>query len=135
MPPENVEIVRRMLDQFSAGAVERWLGYWDREAEWMAVGFGAVEGQPRTYRGHDGLRRFHADGLETFAHMRVDPRDFRDAGGRVVVLGEFRATGATSGAPFASSMAWIFEVQDGKVVRGRDYLDQQEALKAAGLAE
>jgi ketosteroid isomerase-like protein len=30
-------------------------------------------------------------------------------------------------------MAWLFEVQDGTVVRGRDYLNQQEALDAAGL--
>ncbi len=134
MPQENVEIVRRMLEQFSTGDVERWLRYWDLEGEWMAVGFGAVEGQSRVYRGHDGLRRFRADALETFAQMRLDPGDFRDAGDRVVVLGEFRATGATSGAPFAASMAWLFEVQDEKVVYGRDYLDQQEALKAAGLA-
>jgi len=135
MPRENVEIVKRMLEQFSAGDVERWLDYWDREAEWMAVGFGALEGQPRVYSGHDGLRRFHADALETFAQMRVDPTHIRDTEDRVVVLGDFRATGATSGASFAAPMAWLFELQDGMVVRGRDYLDQQEALKAVGLAE
>lgn len=135
MPQENGEIVRRMLEQFSAGDVERWLAYWHRGGEWMAVAFGALEGQPRAYTGHEGLRRFRAELLQTFAEMRVDPTAIRDTGDHVVVLGEFRATGATSGAPFAASMAWLFEVQHGLVVRGRDYLDQQEALKAAGLAE
>jgi ketosteroid isomerase-like protein len=32
-------------------------------------------------------------------------------------------------------MAWLFEVRDRKIVRGRDYLDQQQALEAAGLSE
>lgn len=122
-----------MLEEFSAGDVEGWLSYWDSEAEWTAVGFGAVEGQSRVYHGHDGLRRFRAEALETFARMRVEPSDIRDADGLVVVLGEFRATGAASGAPFAASMAWVFDLRDGRVVRGRDYLDQQDALKAAGL--
>jgi ketosteroid isomerase-like protein len=27
-------------------------------------------------------------------------------------------------------MAWLLELRDGKIVRGRDFLDQQEALEA-----
>ncbi len=135
MSQENVEIVQGMLERFSTGDVEGWLDYWAREAEWTAVGFGAVEGGERVYRGHDGLRRFHADLLETFAEIRVDASDFRDLGERVFALGKLKAKGATSGAAFATPMAWLFEVRDRKIVRGRDYLDQQQALEAAGLSE
>jgi ketosteroid isomerase-like protein len=135
MSQENVEVVRRMLELFNSGDVEAWLGAWDSRAEWMAVGFGAVEGQDRVYRGHSGLRRFRGDVLETFAEMRVAPSKLYDLGDVVVVLGEFRAKGATSGAAFAAPMGWRFEVRDRKVVHGRDYLDHASALEDAGLLE
>jgi ketosteroid isomerase-like protein len=32
-------------------------------------------------------------------------------------------------------MAWLFEMRDRKIVRGHDYLDQQQALEVAGLQE
>jgi ketosteroid isomerase-like protein len=118
-----------MLEQFGAGDVEGWIGLWSQEAEWTAAVFEAVEGQPRVYRRHEGLRRFHADALEAFADLRVDPSEFRDAGDLVLVLGKLRAKGAASGAAFEAPMAWLFEVQDGVIVRERDYLDQDEALR------
>jgi ketosteroid isomerase-like protein len=135
MSQENVEIVQGMLERFSTGDVQGWLDYWGREAEWTAVGFGAVEGGERVYRGHDGLRRFRADSIEAFAEIRVDASDFREVGDRVLVLGKLKAKGATSGAAFATPMAWLFEMRDRKIVRGHDYLDQQQALEVAGLQE
>jgi ketosteroid isomerase-like protein len=135
MSQQNVELVQRMLASYSTGDPEEWLGYWGHDAEWTASGFGALEGQERVYRGHAGLRRFHADALETFAELRVDARDFRDADDLVVVLGELTGKGTTSGAPFAAPLAWLFEVQDRNIVRGHDYLDQHQALEAAGLEE
>jgi ketosteroid isomerase-like protein len=135
MSQENVEVVQRMLASYSTGDPEEWLSYWAHDAVWTAVVFGAVEGQERVYRGHAGLRQFWADALETFAEVRVDASAFRDAGDRVVVLGELTGKGATSGAPFAAPLAWLFEVQDRKIVRGHDFLEQQQALEAAGLRE
>jgi ketosteroid isomerase-like protein len=135
MSQENVEIVQRMLASYSTGDPDQWLGYWGQDAEWTASGFGPVEGQERVYQGHAGLRRFWADALEAFAEIRVDATDFRDAGDLVVVLGELTGKGATSGAPFAAPLAWLFEVQDRKIVRGHDYLDQAQAVEAAGLSE
>jgi ketosteroid isomerase-like protein len=133
MSRENVEIVRRMLATYSTGDSEEWLGYWAHDAEWTAVVFSAVEGQDRVYRGYSGLRRFRADQLEVFAEVRVDATDFRDVGDLVVVLGELTGRGATSGASFARPLAWLFELQDRKIVRGQDYLDHRTALEAAGL--
>jgi ketosteroid isomerase-like protein len=135
MSQENIELVQRMLAGYSSGNPEEWLGYWGQDAKWTAVGFGAVEGQERVYSGHAGLRRFWADALEASADIRVDASHFRDAGDLVLVLGELTGKGATSGAPFAAPLAWLFEVEDRKIVRGQDYLDQQQALEAAGLRE
>jgi ketosteroid isomerase-like protein len=133
MSRENVELVRRMLERYSADDVEGWIGCWDADGEWIAFGFEPVEGARRAYRGHEGLRRFRADVLEAFADPSIRAIDFRDAGDTVVVLGELSGRGAASGAAFEQSMAWLFELREGKLVRGRDYLDPRQALEAAGL--
>src|SRR5512133_53999 len=132
MSQENVEIVRRMLARFSAGGSEGWLAYWDSDAEWTLAVMEALEGQARVYRGHEGLREFVADQDEALAGVRVDVAEFHDLDDVVLVLGDLRVTGATSGIPSSAPMAWSFEVRDGKVVRGRDYLDQDEARQAFG---
>jgi ketosteroid isomerase-like protein len=133
MSQENLELVHRMLQHFNSGDIEEWLSFWGPEAEWMAVAYAEFEGRPREYRGHAGLRRFRADLLETFADACVEPSELLDVDDFVLVLGEFKGKGTASRASFESRMAWLFEVQDGMVVRGRDYLNQQAALDAAGL--
>jgi len=135
MSRENVEVVRGMLERYSADDIEGFLEHWAPDAEWTAVAFAPIEGKARTYRGHAGFRQFHADSHETFAGQRIEITELCDAGDRVLALGELRARGAASGAGFAARMGWLFELRDGKVVRGRDYLDQREALEAAGLRE
>jgi ketosteroid isomerase-like protein len=132
---DNVEVVREMLERYSADDVDGFLAYWEPDAEWTGFVFERLEGKPRAYRGHAGLRHFHADSHEAFAEQRIEVTEFRDVGSAVLALGEFRAEGVASGAAIARQMGWLFELQDGKIVRGRDYLDQQEALEAAGLRE
>ena len=133
---ENVEIVRQMLERWNAGDIAGWLQCWDTEAEWVSEPIRAVEGGASTYRGHAGLRRFTVEVMEGFADLgRIERPSFREAGDSVVVLAEYRATARASGAEVASPWGWLFEVRDGKIARGRDFLDQRHALEAAGLWE
>jgi ketosteroid isomerase-like protein len=137
MSQENVEAVRRMFERWNAGDVEGWLHCWDTDAEWISEQpFEALEGRARTYRGHAELRRFAADVLEGFTDLgQVEHAHFRDVGDSVVVLAEYRAKGGASGAGVASPSGWLFEVRDGRITRGRGFVDQRQALEAAGLRE
>jgi ketosteroid isomerase-like protein len=135
MSQENVEVVRRMFERYSADDVEGWIACWDAEAEWIATALGAVEGPTRVYRGHQGLRRFRTDVSDALADMRIRGSEFRDIGDRVVVLGAVSGRGAASGATFEQAMGWVFELRGGRIVRGRDYLDRRLALEAAGLPQ
>jgi len=128
---ENVDLVRRMFELYSAGDVDEWVTCWDEDGEWVTSALQPLEGDTRTYRGQEGLRRFQEDVLEALADMTVRGDEFREAGDRVLVLGEVGGRGATSGATFEQPMAWLFEVRGGKLVRGRDYLDQAHALEEA----
>ena len=135
MSQDNVEVVRAMFERYSANDVDGFIGQSDPDVEWTAGAFEPIEGKPRIYRRHSGLRRFYADTREAFADPRIDITELRDAGDMVLALGELNARGSASGADFAAPMGWLFELRDGKVMRGRDFLDQREALEAAGLSE
>jgi len=136
MSQENVEVVRRMLEQWNAGAVDGWLHCWHIDAEWISEPFAAFEGKARTYRGHDGLRRFTGDLREAFADLgRFERPRLRAVGDSILVLANYRARAGGGGPEVATPMAWLFEVRDGKIARSRDSLDPRQALEAVGLSE
>jgi len=59
-----------------------------------------------------------------------------DAGDdQVVVLAHQTATGKGSGVPVELHLGQVQELEDGRVIRVRNYLEHAEALEAAGLSE
>ena len=67
--------------------------------------------------------------------LRVLGDEFRDLGDRVLVLGRVKGRGRGSGVEVEAPLAIIFDFRDGKMSRSKAYLDHDEALRAAGLAE
>jgi ketosteroid isomerase-like protein len=58
-----------------------------------------------------------------------------DLGDRFVLLADMPMRSQASGIPLTETYASVSTVKDGKVIRNHDYLDQAEALEAAGLRE
>ena len=84
--------------------------------------------------GHDGMRRFLADTAETFNLFKVSYTDLRDLGGeRLLAVGTIRIRGSESGVESDVTSAAVVELQDGRMLRYKDYGDPQLALQAAGL--
>jgi ketosteroid isomerase-like protein len=134
MSAENVELVERMFGLWNGGDVDGWLECWHEDAEWVSEPFAAFEGQPRVYRGHEGLRRFPADALEGFADLgQIERLDCRDLGDSVLALGDYRVKAEEAGPEVVTPMAWLVEIRAGKIARGRDFVDQAEALEAIVL--
>jgi hypothetical protein len=69
-----------------------------------------------------------------FKAVRKKPclRDLEDD--RVLVLGHIHARGRTSGAEVSSPIGHLFELREGRVLRGWAYPSHEQALRAAGLA-
>jgi ketosteroid isomerase-like protein len=68
--------------------------------------------------------------------MHVDVEEFIDVGDdRVFTWCRYTGRGRASGAPADWHLAIIFTIRDGKIVRGEEYFDRDEALEAAGLTE
>ena len=133
MSEENIEIARKVSDALNRRDTEAVLPYADPEIELHSAIIGGAEAN--TYRGHDGVRQWMAESDAAFAELRSDVEEWRDLGDDVLTIGRVYARGRESGVEIDSPMAWLTTFRDGKIVRGRGYLDVQEALKAAGLSE
>jgi ketosteroid isomerase-like protein len=128
---ENVEIVRRLNAAFNRGDVAGLLELLDSTCEWWDR-----EDDPgaTVHRGHDGIRTFLAE-LGAHADLRVESREFIDAGDDVVTPVRLEGRGQASGAPFEEYEVHVLRVRAGKVTEVREYRTKAEALKAVGLAE
>lgn len=134
MSPENVEVVRSVLEAWQRDDFEAFLAGTDPTIEWHTVLERLVEGPESVYRGHEGIRRlwrFYRTGLE---HFEIEAQELRDVGDdRVVFLGRFWWRGLASGIESESPFGAVITVRDGKMIQSIDYLSHQEALEAVGL--
>ena len=139
MSQENVEIVRRAFEEFKTGlATGNPTAPFDSglnapDAEWILPP--NSPGFRRVYAGRDGFLDFMRTWTEDF-EWSIELERVVDAGDdRVVGVFRQRATGKASGVPVELHMGLVYELQDGQIVRMRNYLDPAEALEAAGLSE
>src|SRR5436190_872647 len=131
MSQENVEIVRRHYDAFGRRDLDAVIEEWDAQGEWVPAIAGAVEGH--VYLGMDGFRAYFEELLDSFAEVRLEHREFRDLGNRVLVLYDLRIRGHGSGVPIDQPGGAIYTFRSGRIVKGTSFLSRGEALEAAGL--
>ena len=133
MSQENVEVLRGAFAEVTIpGDPETMVAASHADFEMQLVGVG---GGPAHYTGASGIRDFFRDVAETWESFRFEATDIGDLGERVLVLGDVRGCGRESGVEVDARWAWIIMLRDGKATSLRGYLDQPEALEAAGLSE
>jgi ketosteroid isomerase-like protein len=136
MSQENVEFMRRQLEDWQRDDFDAFVSKAHRDIEWHAVLQRLVEGPESVYRGREGVRRLWHSYRTEFDGFEVESDEIRDVGDdRVVLLGQIRWRGAASGIETESPFAAVITIRDGKMFRSFDYLSHEEALKAVGLAE
>jgi ketosteroid isomerase-like protein len=135
MSEENVEVVRHQLEAWQRDDFEAFLSKAHPGIEWHAVLQRLVEGAGSVYRGHEGVRRLwdaYRNELEAF---QVEADEIRNVGkDRAALLGRIRWRGVASGIEIESPFGMVITVRDGKMFHSVDYLSQEEALEAAGVA-
>jgi len=83
--------------------------------------------------GVEETRRYLEETADDYVELRVDPREFRPLdSGRLLVLGRWRGRARGGATPFGTPAAMIVELRDDKVTRLRAFMDEQQALEAAG---
>ena len=133
MSQENVKVVRGAFASMTfPGDPEAMVAASDPSFEMHLVGVG---GEPVYYEGARGIHEWFRDVAESWESLRFEATELRDLGDRVLVLGDVSGCGRASGIEVDDRWAWIVEVRDGRATSLRGFLDQREALEAAGLSE
>jgi ketosteroid isomerase-like protein len=115
--PPDVDTLREVLDPDVVGS-----------SNW------GVEGTE--YRGVEGALTALADMNATWGSWEQEIERVLDAGDNgVVVLLRIRARGRESAVPVEFPWAMVATLRGGRIVTSHAYLDQIDALKAAGLEE
>jgi ketosteroid isomerase-like protein len=127
---EIIESLRRTYAAFNRGDFDAAIEAADPEIEFIPPG-----GQS-SLRGADALRAWMEP--DAFQEQRVEPREFRVKGSKVLVRQHTSARGAGSGIEldFDNWVVWTLD-EDGLVTRMENFLPHQEgeASAAAGLSE
>ena len=130
MSQENVEVVKKAFEAIAAGDRDQALSYTDSA---MVVDATRRVFNPTTYRGVQGLRQMLSDMDDVWEDLRSEPREFLDAGDRVVVTGRMVGRGKGSGVEVGQDFAGVWTIRDSRIVRWDICTDRAEALEAVGL--
>jgi ketosteroid isomerase-like protein len=126
--------VRNSLKAFADGGLDAAADFWHPDIDWRAM-VGALDDVGEIH-GTEAMRRYAQDWLETFDNITFTPEELLDLGDdRVVVVQHLTGRARLSGIETELRYAVVYTLRDGKIVRGREYGDRQEALKAVGLRE
>jgi ketosteroid isomerase-like protein len=83
------------------------------------------------FRGHDGVRRWFRDNIETVGFV-MEPSQFLSFRGHVLSLVVVRAHAHGSGVAMPQEYGLIHTVRGGLIVRVLTFLDPAEAIEAMG---
>ena len=139
MSEESVVTVRRVFEEFQA-AMERGDpdAWFDSEAvsddfEWILP---AGLDWRSVWRGREEFVEFMRTWTAEFEGWSIRIDRLIDAGDdRVVAFTHQSATGRGSGVPVELNLGQVYELEDGRLIRARNYLSHAEALEAVGLSE
>jgi ketosteroid isomerase-like protein len=126
----NVEAAKRAFDAFAERDIDAALVLFTEDVEFLPVTANLTTGGI-PYRGHAGMARYFEDVGRVWDELRVFPEEFRDLGETVVALGRMRGRGG--GMIIDRPTGWVLRFRDGKIVEGRVFASQEEALRDAAL--
>jgi ketosteroid isomerase-like protein len=133
MSEENVEVVRQAWRVFAERGIEGAAEYFSEDC--VLEDFQDLPDRA-TYEGGDGLRERFRHFAETWDNFVMEPMEFIDAGGDVVVVvAAMTGRGKGGGTPMEQNLVFVYDVRDGSIVRDRPFRSIPEGFEAAGLSE
>jgi ketosteroid isomerase-like protein len=129
MSQENLAALQRLY--------QRWaVGDWTDGSIFDPHIVGVVpDPMPRPYYGADALADYTRSFLEAWAIARVEATEFREIENSFVVWVHLVATGSSSGLELQNRVFHVWTFRGGKAIRFEVFLQEGDALEAAGLKE
>ena len=126
------DVVRSYFRTFESGGVDAAAQYWHPDIEWRAIESAADD--VGVIRGHDALRRYYQDWVETLADLRAEVEEVLfERDDRVAVAVRNSGRGRASGAAAEGRYFVACVVRDGRIVAGREYATREQALEGIRL--
>ena len=126
----NLEVVRRLFDQFAEGGVEAIL---DGADENIVIEIPSdLSAEPDIYRGHDGVRRYFAGFEGMIDDIRYEAIGLTPIGDAVLAHSRMSGRGVSSGLDVDLEVWVVHELAGGKITRIRPYADRESAEAALG---
>ncbi|MEA2346885.1 MAG: SnoaL-like domain [Thermoleophilaceae bacterium] len=132
MSQENVELVRKTMEAFSAGDQD---SVFDLATTDFTFDVSRTDLEGGVHTGRAAILEFLSNWVSTWEDHTVEPVEFIDAGGDhvVVVLHEQgRIKGIDTWVEHVRGV--VYTVCDGKVARYDEYMDRAQALEAVGFS-
>lgn len=127
MAQKNVELVRRIWEAAEHREDEALFALYDPDIVWQSHYVGPME-TGGLYRGHEGIRRFFRDWLESFDAYEARAETFIEVGDQVVV--GYRVTGRGKGSGVRVDMPrWnVYRLRNALVTHVEVFDSKDEAL-------
>jgi ketosteroid isomerase-like protein len=126
------DVVRSYFSTFESGGVDAAAQFWHPDIEWRAIESAA--GHVGVIRGHDALRHYYEDWVDTLADLRAEVEEVLfEADDRVVVAVRNSGRGRASGAAAEGRYYVACVVRAGRIVAGQEYATRERALEGVGL--
>ena len=130
MPPENVEVIRRIYDALEADDLDALFRELDPEIEWVQPP-DSPSGEV-VHRGYEGVRRSWHGWRAHFEDYELTASEFTEVGERVFVRA--RQRGGVHGVEIEQDLFGLWELRGGKATRLRMFNNERTAREAAGLS-
>jgi len=125
----NKKIVKDTWDAFWRGDVDAGVANMSDDIAWFTPGTNAMAGWKR---GKDAIRQFRFNELGIFRELKREVVGMYGDGNTVIM--EARATGwLKNGDPYENAGCVVWELENGKIVRVRQYVDTQKAMAISAL--
>jgi ketosteroid isomerase-like protein len=121
------ERVERLFDAFNRRDADEIVALCDEEMEFFAV-TAAEAGRGEPYVGTDGLRAYLDDVATIWEELLVTPKQVEQRGDSLFVRGRVYLRSRALGIRDMPT-AWIWDLRDGRFIRGQVFVDPEEAAR------
>lgn len=126
MSDPQMALVERLYNAFNRRDSEEIVAVCDEGLEFFPAVTAEAVGRDAPYVGPDGLRDYLADVAEVWEELLITPSELQRRGERLLVRGRVYARSREQGIRDLP-VAWIWQVSEGRFVRGEVFPDPEQA--------
>lgn len=133
MPDSPAALVARLYECFNRREEAGIAELCDEAMELFPAVAAEAVGRDAPYSGAAGLRDYLADVAEVWEELKISPGEVEARGGTVLVQGRVYARSRELGIRDVP-IAWIWELRDGRFVRGEVFPDPAQGVRRFAAA-